>query len=145
MYRGKACSRLLLSVPPPPPGTSWFSGCPQDGVVWWRGGHAPDPGVLRRLPVRGEPPADPLMPFARNSSPAACASSICYRHPSEEGYPLCPPVSPTPGGTLVLKQPLGTPPLVASAAAATLASTQRHPHAAGTRWHACHQPRHTRG
>lgn len=56
-----------------------------------------------------------------------------------------PPGVTHPGGNLVLKQPLGTPPRVASAAAATLAPMQRHPHAAGTRWHACHQPRHTRG
>lgn len=88
MYRGEAGSRLLRSVPP-----GCFSGCPRDGVAQRRG---TDPGVLRRLPARGEPPADPLTPFARNSSPAAGASSVCHRRPSEEGCPLCSPTSSTP-------------------------------------------------
>lgn len=62
---------------------------------WHGGGGGADPRVLHWLPVRGEPPADPLTPFARNSSPAARASLERYRRPSEEGSPPCPLVSPT--------------------------------------------------
>lgn len=90
MYRGEAGSCLLLSVLPR---HRLVSGVP----AGWGGmaGGGADPRVLRWLPVRGEPPADPLTPFARNSSPAARASLERYRRPSEEGSPPCPLVSPT--------------------------------------------------
>lgn len=146
MYRGEASSRLLLSVPPR---CRLVFGCLRDGVAW-RGGGA-DPRVLHWLPARGEPPADPLTPFTRNSSPAARASSVRYRRPSEEGSPLHPTGVAHPGGVWCPNSPWDTSgSTCAPAAAATPAPTHSQPcrHAVArlspAPAHACHQPRHTR-
>lgn len=104
MYPGEAGSHLLLSVPS---SRQLFFGVP----VGW-GGMArvrADPRAVRWLPAQGEPLADPLTPFARNSNPAARASVVSP--PSHPGGVPSAPQHCLPQGELVAKEPPGTLPV----------------------------------
>jgi len=136
-----ACSFLSL------PAASFWGAC---GMGWHGGDSGADPGALHRLPARGEPPADPLMPGT-----AARQRMPLQRHPcpSEEGSPPSHLVSPTLewGGFAAQTTPGDTPGSSHDAGAHAPAPTRcrpcRHPtaHLSPAPAHVCHRaasPRH---
>lgn len=133
-----ACSFLSLR------GAGWFSGCLRDGVAW----RGPGGGGLTLESFAGFQRGGSHQLTHLRLSPEIAARQLaplwCVTGSSPCPHP---PASPTPGEFDAQTAPGDTPGTTCAAAAATTpAPTRRHPRAAspaGTRWHACHQPRHT--